>query len=294
MKRILVLLLALALAFTVFAACGKTPAEEITEPANVEEFTTEADETEPPDEITEPGEETEPSEETTEPGEDVTTEAGETTEAADPTTMNKTQLIQYYNDAINGVRDAKPGYKRVEVQKINSMSTSLAGGVLDGLLNGVVRQLMPGDPKESTKNKGDSNVDHFYIYQPTSAVRVDDVANITARKDGANYVITLTMGSEVNPANHGNSRYSRVFWAATRQEVVNDLAGASLTATIENTTLTYKNGRSVITVNDKGQIIRASAGFNVDADAKQAKISIFTFDVVAFQETSWEYTNFVY
>ena len=295
MKRILVLLLALAMALTVFAACGKTPAEDPTQPVDVDEFTTEAppDETEPPDEITEPGEEiTEPGEETTVEGE--TAPEGETEALGDPTTMNKEQLLAYYNGAINAVRTAKPGYTKTEIQKINSFKSSLAGGALDGLINGVVQKLMPGDPKDSKKNKGEDNVDHFYIYQPTSAVSASDIANISAKKEGANYVVTVTMNKEVNPEKNGASKHSRVFWVATREDVLKDLAGAGLNAEKSNTTLTYHDGKSVITVNDKGQIIKASQGFFVDADAKQAKLAIFTFDVVAYQQTSWTYAGFTY
>jgi len=299
MKRILVLLLALAMAFTVFAACGKTPEIEPTEPViNTEDYTTEAPpETDPPEETTVPGEETEPTDETTtEAPADEPTSEGETTTTvaavADPTTMNKTQLIQYYNDAVNLVRSGKPGYTRVEVLKINSFKSSLAGGILDGLLTSVVKSLMPGDPKTSTKNKNADNVDHFFIEQAASNVGVNDVTSITAKKEGANYVITLTLGNEVNPAKKGASKYSRVFFVQTRREVLDDLANNGLTADEANATLTYNSGKSVITVNDKGQIIKASQGFHVDAAAKQAKLSMFTFDLVADQQSDWTYSNF--
>jgi len=297
MKRILVLLLALALVLTAFAACGKTPAEEITEPANADEFTTAAlpEETDPPEETAPPEETTEPGtvpEETTVDG--ATTVAETTIAAADPTTMNKEQLIQYYNDAVNAVRAAKPGYTKVEVLKVNDFKTSILGGAVDGLISGVVKNAMPGDPETSSKKKGESNVDHFMMDQQASAVKLSDLTNISAKKEGSNYVITLTVGPEVNPAKKGGSKFSRVFQIQTREEVLDSLAGNGLTGTVENTTLTYRDGKSEITVNEKGQIIKASTGFYVDVVGKSMHIAIFNPDITAYQQSNWEYSNFTY
>ena len=288
MKRVLTLLLALALALgalTAFAACNKTPELEVTEPVvNEEEYTTEA-----------PPAETDPPEEETTAEEEETTEE-EIAEATplDPTALNKEELVAYYNAAVNAVREFKPAYSRVEVLKINSLKTSLVGGMLDGLLNSVVKNQMPGDPKTTSKKQGESNADHFFIEQQTSAVRASDVTSISARKEGANYVVTLTVGNEVNPEKKGASKYSRLFQMQTRQELLESLAEDGLSAEVSNTTLTYHDGKAVVTINEKGQIIKASTGFFVDADAKKAKLSIFTFDVLAYQQSSWEYTGFTY
>ena len=296
MKRVLTLLLALALAtcaLAAFASCDKTPDLEVTEPVvNPEEYTTEAPPIETDPSIVLPG--TEDETETTVPE---TTEAAETTteaDPADPTAMNKEQLTQYYNDAVNAVRAAKPAYNRVEVLKINSVKTSLAGGILDGLLNPIVKNLMPGEPKNTSKKKGENNVDHFFIEQQTSAVKASDLASITAKKVGANYVLTLTLGNETNPERKGASKYSRVFQIQTRQDVLNDLAKDGLTAEVSNAKLTYNKGKAVVTINEKGQVIEAHTEFFVDAEAKKAKLSMFTFDLTAYQQSNWDYTGFQY
>ena len=281
MKRILIILLALC-TVVAFAACTKAPELEPTEPVVNTDEITDAPGTEPPIE-TEPGTEPETKPETT-------TEP----EALDPTKMNKEQLIQYYNDAINLVRTGKPAYTRTEILKVNDFKTSILGGAVDGLISGVVKKAMPGDPKTNSKNKGENNVDHFMHPQQTSNVRAGDVTSISAKKDGANYVVTLTMGSEANPAKEGQSKYSRVMFIQTRQEVLDDLANNGLTGTVENTTLTYHSGKSEITVNEKGQIIKASCGFFVDVTGKSMKIAIFNPDIDAFQQSSWDYTGFTW
>ena len=288
MKRILVLLLALC-TLLAFTACGDASEEE-TKPV-ISDETTAATESAP--ETTVPEETTTLEETTTVP--DTTTEAATTTTApSDPTSMSKEQLIVFYNNAVNAVRAARPAYTRVEVLKINSVKTSLAGGMLDGLLNPIVKNLMPGEPKPTSKKKGDSNADHFFIEQQTSAVKASDAASISAKKDGANFVITLSLGSETNPAKMGASKYSRVFQIQTREELLESLAKDGLTADVNNTSLLYRDGKVVVTINDKGQIIEAHAEFFVDANAKQAKLSMFTFDLTAYQQSNWDYTGFTY
>ena len=304
-KRVLVFLLALC-TIAALASCTKTPAVEPTEPViNTEDYTTEApSETEPP--VLPGTDDDNPASEeptTIDPAsEDPSTElstsevdpSATTAVAADPTKMGKEELVKYYNDAVNAVRTAKPAYTKVEVLKINSIETSLAGGILDGLLNPIVKNLMPGDPETSSRKKSEDNVDHFFIEPQASAVKAGDVASISAKKEGANYVVTITMGNEVNPARGGTSKYSRVFQIQTRKDVLDQLAGNGLTAEVDNSTLTYHDGKAVVTINEKGQIIKASTGFFVDASAKKAKLSMFTFDLIAYQQSNWEYTNFVY
>jgi len=304
-KRVLVFLLALC-TIAALAACNKTPAIEPTEPViNPEDYTTEAPtETEAPalpgtdddDPELDPEATTEPDPSTELPTTIVDPSATEATTvaAADPTTMNKEQLVSYYNDAVNAVRAAKPAYTKVEVLKVNDFKTSILGGAADGLISGVVKNAMPGNPDTSTRKKGDSNVDHFFIEQAASDVKTGDLASITAKKEGANYVITLTLGNEVNPERRGASKYSRVFQIQTRQDVLDNLAGNGLTGDVNNCTLTYRDGKAVVTINEKGQIIKASTGFYVDADAKKMKIAIFNPDIVAYQQSNWEYSNFVY
>lgn len=307
-KRVLVFLLALC-TIAALASCTKPPAIEPTEPVvNPEDYTTAAPETDPPvlpgmDDVTEPPEEPttiEPASEdpaTEEPTSVVdpsATTVTTTAAAADPTKMGKEELVKYYNDAVNAVRAAKPAYTKVEVLKINDFKTSIAGGIADGLIKPLVKNMMPGDPETTSRKKGEDNVDHFFIEQATSAVKAGDLSSITAKKEGANYVITLTLGKENNPERKGASKYSRVFQIQTRQDVLDELAGGGLTGDAKDCIMTYRDGKAVVTINEKGQIIKASTGFYVDVDAKNMKISFLNPDIVAYQQSNWEYTNFVY
>lgn len=211
-----------------------------------------------------------------------------------PLTLSKNELIQYYNDAINRVRNDRPGYTRTEVLKITGVKTSLLGGAADGAINGVLKNQMPGDPSVSQRSKGENNADHFFNPLQVSNVLPSDVTSISAKKEGDNYVVTLTLGQEINPATDGFSKYSRMFFIATRQDVLDALEINGVTSDVNNTSLTYHDGKSVITVNGEGQIIQAHGEFLVGAETKQAKVAVFTMDITAYQSSAWDYSNFVY
>ena len=306
-RSILAILLALC-TVAVFAACNGNSKIDPTEPLVTTDITDEPD-TEPVvvDPVTDPTEDdtiTEEPEIETEAPTEATTEApsGATTvtttkvtttakPAADPTKMNKDELIKYYNERMNYVRDKKPAFTRVTVQKIDKIKTSLLGGIADGIVNSIVKSYMPGDPETVNVKKGQNNVDDFFVIQKTFNVKPGDVTSATAAKSGNNYVITLKLGNEVNPAKDGTSKYSRVFAIATRQDILDELKG-TVEGDVNKTTLTYHGGFAEITVNPKGEIIGAKGNFFVDADAKDAKAKGLKLDLVANQSTTNTYTNF--
>ena len=296
LSSVLAILLALAM-LGMFAACGggdkettvaDTTVETTTEPESEDVVATTA-----PEGDTSDATETTVDDAVTEPG---ATTVETTTEAADvdPTKMNKDQLVKYYNDAINLVRSGKPGYTKSEVLKIDSVKTSVLGGMVDGIVNGIVNDKMPGTPNVSSKNKGENNVDHFMNPETTSAIRVSDVSSITATKSGDSYVITLNLGTATNPAKNGGSAYSRLVFISSSQDVLDELSGSGVQGDPKNCVLSYRGGKSVITVNAKGQITKAHSEFFVDADAKSVKVSIISGDIVAYQSSKWDYTNFVW
>ncbi|MCL2494854.1 MAG: hypothetical protein FWE98_04265 [Oscillospiraceae bacterium] len=293
MKKALAVLLALLL-LGALAACGggdsptqaPTTEETTAEPESVDALTP----TQPEGETSE--EATTLEEASANPGETTAENAGEA--ALTPDKMNKEQLVAYYNDAINLVRTAKPAYTRTEVLKVDRFVPSIGGDTLEKLLSGLIKALMPGTPKITSKNKGQSNADDFYITQQNSEVRLSDLKDITAKKDGANYVITLTMSPEVNPAKLGTGKYSRVFFVSDVHDMLDELAGKGMTGDPKNITITYKDGKSVITVNEQGQIVKAHGELLVDVDAKRMKISLFTLDLLIYQASTWDYADFAY
>ncbi len=231
----------------------------------------------------------------------VTSKSGDTTAATTttaatgktPDKMNKEELVKYYNDAVNNVRDKKPQISRTEVLKIKSVKLSLGGGMADGIASRLVNDKMPGNPESSTIAKGKDNTGDFMTVTSRSVAKASDVTSASATKSGENYVITLTLGNETNPAKDGSSKYSRFFSIATRQDVLDDIKDV-VTADVNKCTLTYNGGKVVITVNPEGQIIKAHGEFKVDADAKEVKVGPLKSDLIAYQISTNDYTNFKY
>ncbi len=312
MKKSIPALIVALIMICIFAACDNTPAETTAAPtttittvvATTEDPTTEEPTTEEP--TTEATTTEAPTTETTTTAKPTTAKPKLTT--TKPTTaktasekdlektpdkMSKDELIKYYNDAINNVRSKKPKISRTEVLKIKSVKLSLGGGIADGIASRLVNDKMPGTPKKTTITKGKANAGDFMTEMAKSAVKPGDVISAAATKSGANYVITLKLGKEVNPATNGSSKYSRFFSIASRQDVLDDIKDV-VTADVNKCTLTYHDGKAVITVNPQGQIIKAHGEFYVDAVAKQVKVSALKTDLTAYQVSTNDYTNFVY
>jgi len=236
--------------------------------------------------------------ETTEPGTEAAsteTQTERTTEAAaDPTTLSKADLVSWFNDRMNEVRVRKPKISRSEIQLIDNFKTSLIGGALDNMINKFIADNVTGEPVTATIQKGASNASVFFSKQEKFALKASDATSITARKEGDNYVVTLQLGKETNPAQGGASAYSRLLTYASSQEVLDGVAAVGLTGEVNKMTNYYYDGRASITVNRQGEIIGASSYYKSDSDVKDAKLSIFTFDLVVTQHLEVKYSNFVW
>lgn len=289
LSSVLAILLTLAM-LGMFSACKDDPGptepeitDEIIVPPTSEDIVVDGPvDTEPTteDDITDPT------------ADDPTDELTET--AKTPDQMSKEELVKYYNEIVNSVREKKPAYTRTAVQKMNSIKTSVLGGIADGIVNNIVKNKMPGDPKEHKQKKGDKNDNEIFGPTKTGSVKVSDVTSASAVKDGANYVITLKLGKETNPTKDGNSKYSRLFSVATRQDVLDELKDSGVEGDVNKATLTYHDGKMVVTVDPDGKVIKVHEEFFVDADAKEVKVSIIKGDIIAYQSTTNDYTSFVY
>jgi len=276
-----------------FAACGK----EAAEPAVL--ITTEAAITEQTRMEQTTGQTT--TEHMTEP-ETAATEENTSTEPAaavpegvpNPVGLSKADLVGWYNERINYVRAQRPRMTRTETMKILAIETTLLGGVIDGIVNAAVKRFMPGDPVVETIQKGTDNRDFFMGSMPGPVIRLADAQSITAKQEGGNYVVTLLLGSEANPKNDGVSKYSRIGSPATAQDILDTVSEMGITGDINKTALLYHDGKVVVTVNPKGEIIHLSGEFYVDAQAREVRASILKTDLTAKQYAQHVFSGFVY
>jgi len=140
---------------------------------------------------------------------------------------------------------------------------------------------MPGDWEYSTISKGQGNSGSFLSKNSNASdLKASDITSISTTKSGSNWIITVRVISETNPASGTSSANSRINCIATRQDVVSEITGVSSVVTIDtnNMTLRYHSGYATITVNDKGQVIASESGFKVEAQANSMKIAIINTD----------------
>jgi len=207
--------------------------------------------------------------------------------------LSQAEQLAYFNLVVNRVREEKPGFQRRELQQIAGFRSSLMEGAVDELINSVVQQLMPAEWKQRGIAAGESNQDLFMnesIY--ASALRPEDITFISCKKQGDNWIIELLVKEEINPAKGLNSAHGRYAFVATREEVIADLVAAGMSVRLANLTLRYHNGFARATVNPQGQVVVAANGFQVHAQANNARLSIFSFDIATLQNTEWQYAYF--
>lgn len=306
LSLILALLLTLAMVFTL-AACGgdddgpteaPTTVETTEEPDTVDVDTSES--TTSPEASSTDDATTTAIDGTTDPN--ATTKPGETTVAstdgppANLNTLSKAEQLAYFNKAVNKVRTGKPGYKKDYSQIISNLTFTGVVKAAQGIIDDVVSDLTGADPTK-TQKKGDDNRGDFLSEITPYELRNSDVASISSKKSGNNWVITVKIIEETNPAKPTGSANARAYPIASRQEVLDSITGVSsaISADANKATLKYNSGNISLTVNDKGQVIACNFGFKVNAVANDVKIiSIISTDVTALMTVTCKYYDFVW
>ncbi|MDR1735134.1 MAG: hypothetical protein LBR73_09700 [Oscillospiraceae bacterium] len=304
MKRTLALLLALLLSFALFscgektetadeptstdvvASLGDDTTEAAVDPSIIEESTTEAP---------------------TATEAETTTEAPTTTEAAtttaladvDPTTLDKAGKVEYFNAVVNKVRTERPAFDYTLIRKIDSIKTTIVGGFLDGIINPIVKSLMPGDPENGHKNKGDDNTGEFLSdsEKAASLLKSSNVSSITITKSGDGYEMTVKLGDATNPSKTpGNGAYASLHVIEDLKGIINAIVGenGAIKAPLETTKVVYNSGYATVKVNGKGQVTSMTGGFKVDAVGQGWSVIGISGDVTAYQSTEVSAQNFVW
>ncbi len=201
MKKILAILLALALTIgcvVALASCGDKKVDEPTSVEDIEEPSEDIaeEETEAPaadGETTAPaadGETTAPAAdgETTAPAAD-TTEA--TTEAAKvPETTE--EILKVYNDAVNGAISAKAGYSKTRVTNINSLE---GGKILDfQVVKDAVNDFLGVGTKTYNNSKGKAE------YMGKASLSAGDVQSAKCTDKDGKYTIEITVKNGTSSA----------------------------------------------------------------------------------------------
>jgi len=209
-------------------------------------------------------------------------------------TLNNAEKLAYFNLVANRVRTEKPGFKE-EFSKIISDLTftgvvRLAQSLIDDLISNLTGADDPKVHAPGTDNQGKflSDITPFEL-------RPGDVSSISAQKSGENWVMTVKIISETNPAKPSGSANARAYTIASRQEVLDEITGFSnaISANVNDATLRYNSGIINLTINPDGQVIAGDFKYFVDATANNVKlINIISTNVTARMTTTNKFSNF--
>lgn len=233
MKKILAVLLALAMICVLFAACGKeTEAEATTTEADTtvsEEATDEtkadaAEDTTAEEPATDENGETVAEEDTTAEGDD-----------EDPSTWDTAKIVAYYNEAreITSQKGAPKGYQTM----------ALAGEISgDGAIGVILKVLQPAAEKALAKNSKATDWIPAHDSQP---LLESDVTSATAKKDAnGNIVLDINLKSQVDgpdgDSKNGGAVARGVSTLGSIENALSEL-GAEITEGRQTVTLTYNN-----------------------------------------------------
>lgn len=296
MKKLLAILMAMAMLFT-FAACGGNGEEETT---TNPEVTTEAP-VNGEDEVTEEAIEGETEKETEVVSEVVTNDEGETeivtevvtkeekttakNEKPESTTkkeassvpQTKAEIIDYCSKALDRVKSEKAGYTKHAFMEVK--------GDVAGVPKWIVSVL--SNDKTTTMAKGAGNKDDFPAagFEWSCKLRPQDVKEATIKVDGTTYDIMIKLGTEKNPAKGTASSYGRAVSVIDAADAANMFPG------LKEVTMNYHDGYLHVKIDSTtGRVTYAQISAAADASATIVALKVQGNDITSTET----YTNFVW
>ena len=209
--------------------------------------------------------------------------------------LTQAEQLAYFNLVVNRVRAEKPGFQQRELLEIESMQFSGIFSAVSGIIENVQKALMPGEWTQRNVAVGKSNVGLFMSENANASdLRPQDITSINAAKQGDSWVIELCIQEETNPASGLGSSHGRIANIATREQIIAEITGIASIITISpaDTTVRYYDGYARVTVNEQGQVISATNGYQVYVAANNVKISFIQTDVAVSQNSEWQYDKF--
>ena len=271
MKKLLALLMALVLVFSL-AACGGNETPETT--TNPDEVTDAVDATTDADETTAAEGDTTVADETTAADADATTDPEATTAEGDTTVaatgdMTAAEFAAFYNaETAKIVKSGKYSFNRVcgytkNIDLGSSLATNAINGVITAIdensnLDTVVGDFLGIGTKKGTLPKDD--VDSDYKIKAAS-LQAGDLGSFKA----SNGTYTFTLANATNPKKTGATPFSRFTNDfITHEEVVDGIAGFTTAIKVNSTTVNYKKINVTVTVAD-GKITSIKYSYEFDA-----------------------------
>ncbi len=296
MKKLLAILMAMAMLFT-FTACGGNGEEETT---TNPEVTTGAP-VNGENEVTEEAIEGESEKETEVVSEVVTNDEGETeivsevvtkeekttvkNEKPESTTKKETssvpqtkaEIIDYCAKALDRVKSEKAGYTKHAFMEVK--------GDVAGVPKWIVSVL--SNDKTTTMAKGSNNKDDFPAagFEWSCKLRPQDVKDATIKVNGTTYEIMIKLGTEKNPGKGTASSYGRAV------SVIDAADAAGMFPGLKEVTMNYHDGYIHAKIDSTtGRVTYAQISAAADASATIVALKVQGNDITSTET----YTNFVW
>ena len=217
--------------------------------------------------------------------------------AKTPDQMTSSELLAYFNETLNKVKTDKVGFKKSKLTSILDLQLSnSAANTLVGFVKGA---LLSDTADETTVSKGEDSTNVFspsgkpYVSTLTDA----DITSITCAKSANNYVITVAVKGETNPAATG-SIMSRGFDFMTVDDVVNIYAPkVGATVAEKDIEVVFSDCTATLTVTPDGKIdnyktyVKGVMNMN---NATIKKVVTINTDLAITLASTTDYTDFVY
>lgn len=234
--------------------------------------------------------------ETTAPAEaETTTRPSDTVKT--PLEMTDAQLLEYFNNNLNGIKEEKPGFKRAKLTTVSDIVLSnQAANALVGFVKGA---LLSEETEEATASKGSSCNE---IMSPdgqryVSQLNAEDIKDIEVKVEGTNYVVTVTLPDAKNPTKDAGF-YAKIFNFITVDDVVNTYA-PKVGATVDrkNIEVNYSGCYAKATFSPDGKVVAYDTYVTCVISLKDAsikKVVTINTDVDITLVSTTNYTNFSY
>lgn len=240
-----------------------------------------------------------PAEATTSAAEQTTSAEVQTTApaAATPLEMSDAELLEWFNTAVNNVKESMPAFERAKLTTVSDIV--LSNQIANSLVSFVKGALLSEETEIKTATKGSSCVEVMspdgerYVSQLTAA----DIKDITVTAKGTSYEVTVTLPDKVNPT-RDEGAYAKIFNFITVDDVI-EVYAPKVGATVakNNIKVSYSGCYARALISPDGRVEAYDTYVTcvmslIDASVKKGVTINTDVDITLVSETN--YSKFVY
>lgn len=225
---------------------------------------------------------------------EVPTENGSADPSADPLSMTKQELIDYFNENLNKIKSDFPAFNRAKQTLVKDIV--LSNGLANSLVSVVKDALLSEEVETKTATKGQSNME---LMSPdgerfVSQLTLSDVKDISVTSQGGNYIVTVLLPDAVNPDKESGA-YAKIFNFITVDDVVNTYA-PKVGAKVErsNIKVNYSGCYAKAMFSPDGRVLAYETYVTCVMSLNEASITVIKTDVDITLASTTRFTDFSY